>query len=396
VDSLEQVRLLTNLETATQKLMQIILLGQPELRELLDRPDLRQLAQRITARYHLTPLDTDETETYVRHRLHVAGSERLPFTRLALRSLHKRSGGVPRLINVIADRALVAGYARSLDSINERLVDEAADEALLGGSQRRRRLGWLAAAAALIAAVSLIWWWPRTPTAGTEAVAAVAPLAPAEAPDALLQRLLASNDDADLRPWAKLATLWSWQADPAALARLAACDGKILPGVNCLRATGPLGRLGALGRPVVLRLRKPQGFASALLLGLDEQRVQIELAGETVVLPRSLIELNWLGDYRALWLAPDFLPPVLRQGDSGPAIVWLRERLAAAEVQDGLEGQNAQGGEVFDAELERRLRRLQIRLGLVADGIAGPETQMALASYDAQGPRLARLQLPRG
>ncbi|MFO1493464.1 MAG: AAA family ATPase [Lysobacterales bacterium] len=396
VESLEQVRLLTNLETATQKLMQIILLGQPELRTLLDRPDLRQLAQRITARYHLTPLDVDETETYVRHRLHVAGSERIPFTRLALKALHKRSGGVPRLINVIADRAMVAGYARTLDSINERIVDEAADEALLGGARGRRRLGWLAAAAALLAFLALLWWWPRSPDHTTEAVAAVAPAAPSESPEQLLARLLAAAADNDARPWTGLAALWDWPADAEGIARLAACEGSVGPGLKCLRATGPLGRLGALGRPVVLRLRKPEGFVSALLLGMDDLRVRLLLAGETVELPRALIELHWLGDYRALWRAPDFLPQVLRQGDSGPAVVWLRERLALAEVQDGLGGQASTQEARFDGELERRLRRLQIRLGLVADGIAGPETQMALASYDVQGPRLARLETPRG
>ena len=393
VEALEQVRLLTNLETATQKLMQIILLGQPELRVLLDRPDLRQLAQRITARYHLTPLDADETETYVRHRLHVSGCERLPFTRLALRSLHKRAGGVPRLINVIADRALVAGYARSLDSINERVVDEAADEALLGGSRRRRKL-WLSVAAVLaLALLSLAAWrWPRTPDPTTQAVAAVTPAAVVEAPEVALQRLLAVHDEADLRPWVRLAGLWQWPAGPEQLAQLAECGGRIAGGVNCLRGSGPLGRLGALGRPVVLRLRTDSGFASAVLLGLDEQRARIELSGETLTVPRSLIELHWLGDYRVLWRAPDWVPATMRSGDKGPGVIWLRERLAAAEVQEGLEGPIGEGDE-FDTDLERRLRRLQIRLGLIADGIAGPETQMALASYDVEGPRLARLEL---
>jgi general secretion pathway protein A len=394
VESLEQVRLLTNLETATQKLMQIILLGQPELRVLLDRPDLRQLAQRITARYHLTPLESDETETYVRHRLHVAGSERLPFTRLALRTLHKRSAGVPRLINVIADRALVAGYARSLDSINERVIDEAADEALLGGSRRRRKL-WLSVAAVLfLATLSLAaWQWPRTPEPATQAIAAVAAEVPAESPEHALQRLLANTQEADLRPWKRLVELWKWPADPQQLERLAVCEGRVVNGINCLRGSGPLSRLGVLDRPVVLRLRTDSGFASALLLGMDDQRARLELAGETLILPRSLIELHWLGDYRVLWRAPEWVPTTMRAGDSGSGVVWLRERLAAAEVQEGLEGPVG-AGEVFDSDLERRLRRLQIRLGLIADGIAGPETQMALASYDVEGPRLARLRDP--
>ena len=118
-EALEQVRLLTNLETATQKLLQIILLGQPELREMLARPELRQLAQRITARYHLTPLDVDETEAYLRHRLAVAGSTRFPFTKLAVRKIHEHANGVPRLINVVTDRALVGGYAQDLAQIGE-------------------------------------------------------------------------------------------------------------------------------------------------------------------------------------------------------------------------------------------------------------------------------------
>ncbi len=105
-EALEQVRLLTNLETPKEKLLQMVLLGQPELRQLLQRSDLRQLAQRITARYHLKPLNQEETRAYVRHRMMVAGAQRSPFTRSALRALYQRSGGVPRLINIIADRAL--------------------------------------------------------------------------------------------------------------------------------------------------------------------------------------------------------------------------------------------------------------------------------------------------
>ncbi len=134
-ESLEQVRLLTNLETPTQKLLQIILLGQPELRDKLHQAELRQLAQRITARYHLMPLDRGESEAYVRHRLAVAGTARSPFSRLGVRALYRRSGGVPRVINVIADRALMAGFAREQDSLGEQLVDRAADETLPGNAR---------------------------------------------------------------------------------------------------------------------------------------------------------------------------------------------------------------------------------------------------------------------
>ncbi|MCH8228380.1 MAG: AAA family ATPase, partial [Proteobacteria bacterium] len=104
-EALEQVRLLTNLETTKDKLLQMVLLGQPELRQLLQRQNLRQLSQRITARYHLAPLGQEESFAYVRHRMKVAGASRNPFSQSALRALYQHSAGVPRLINIIADRA---------------------------------------------------------------------------------------------------------------------------------------------------------------------------------------------------------------------------------------------------------------------------------------------------
>ena len=112
VDVLEQIRLLTNLETARQKLLQITLIGQPELRTMLARSDLRQLAQRITGRYHLEPLSQADTEEYVRHRLRVAGSTRTIFPQNSCRELYRLSGGVPRIINVIADRAMLGAYTQ--------------------------------------------------------------------------------------------------------------------------------------------------------------------------------------------------------------------------------------------------------------------------------------------
>jgi general secretion pathway protein A len=127
-EALEQVRLLTNLETAKHKLLQMVLLGQPELRRLLKREDLRQLAQRITARYHLVPLSEEDTRAYVLHRLQVAGSPRNPFRKSALRALYRRSGGVPRLINIIADRALAAAYAREAGYVSAHMVHLAANE----------------------------------------------------------------------------------------------------------------------------------------------------------------------------------------------------------------------------------------------------------------------------
>ncbi|MBJ6980028.1 ExeA family protein [Luteimonas sp. MC1895] len=184
VETLEQVRLLTNLETDTQKLLQIILIGQPELRDMLAEPGLRQLAQRITARFHLTPLDAAGTAAYLRHRFRVAGGLHFPFDDAAVQRIHLRSGGIPRLVNVLAERALLAGYARDRATIDAALVDEAAREALppAGGTDGGRGRRWLGAAgvAGVGAAVVIVLaaLWPmrdrhdpaaaRMPQAGTQ------------------------------------------------------------------------------------------------------------------------------------------------------------------------------------------------------------------------------------
>ena len=153
---LEQVRLLTNLETSTQKLLQIVLLGQPELRETLARPALRQLAQRITARFHLAPLQATDTGAYLRHRVTVAGASVFPFEEGAVRRLHQLSGGVPRLLNVLGERALLAGYVHGRARVDHRLVDLAAAEVLpstAGDGRAWRLLGWCL----LLGGAVLLW-----------------------------------------------------------------------------------------------------------------------------------------------------------------------------------------------------------------------------------------------
>ncbi len=123
---LEEVRLLSNLETDDRKLLQIVLIGQPELRHRLDRPGLRQLKQRITVRYHLGPLDRRETEAYVAHRLAVAGANGRPtFSRPAMAAIHRRARGVPRLVNALCDRTLLAGYVDGVDHLRWRQVRRA-------------------------------------------------------------------------------------------------------------------------------------------------------------------------------------------------------------------------------------------------------------------------------
>lgn len=147
---LEQVRLLTNLETDDRKLLRIILIGQPELKEMLERQDLRQLAQRITARYHLGSLNREDSYAYIMHRMSRAGGNPHAFSQSALRRIFALSKGTPRLINVIADRALLGTYTEGLHQVTGRIVNRAAREVL--GAQQNNHAWWMGAAAALMVA----------------------------------------------------------------------------------------------------------------------------------------------------------------------------------------------------------------------------------------------------
>lgn len=394
-EALEQIRLLTNLETATQKLLQIILLGQPELREMVGQPELRQLAQRITARYHLLPLDVAETEAYLRHRLGVAGSARFPFTKLAVRRLHGHSGGVPRLINTIADRALMAGYAKEQTQVGERLVDRAAAEVLASPLQRWRwpSLAW-GALALLLAAALALWAWPSsrslTPdeTAPIQTIVAPDPIDTDEPPEtsSLLPFADAAQGTQD-SAFTRLLALWKLRASQADKASAIRCPATISPGVFCLRGSGNLAKLRALGRPVVLRLRVESQDVWAVLLGADGTRVRLGVDGDTLHVAHADFEQYWLGEYFAVWRAPAFLSgTTLRRGDVGPAVEWLRQRL----VKGGHVSLDLDGPAVFDAQVETGVRTLQNANGLVPDGIVGPETMLAVTGIDEDGPRLRR------
>ncbi|MGH2669058.1 MAG: ExeA family protein, partial [bacterium] len=155
---LEQVRLLTNLETTKKKLLQIILIGQPELIEILARSDLRQLAQRISARYHLLPFSRQETSDYIAHRMAIAGAGGQVFKRSARRLIHRAAQGFPRLINIYCDRALLGAFVRDQSSVTAGTARKAVAE-VKGTANKIKRWRWLAAAAALASAGSAAWWF---------------------------------------------------------------------------------------------------------------------------------------------------------------------------------------------------------------------------------------------
>ena len=388
-EALEQVRLLTNLETETQKLLQIILIGQPELRDTLARPELRQLAQRITARYHLRPLDEAGTAAYLRHRLTTAGAKRFPFAQDAVRRIHQRSGGVPRLINVIAERALLGGYAHDLLSIDVKTVDRAAGEALAPSSNahpQRDRFALAAAGALALSALVIAFALSRTSPSDASAIhdptAATTPVASAAAPTAsnaaaldgaaLLLRVQQTSP-LSLREWQSLVAAWK---APAALRKTPpdACPPTLSPGWYCLRSRAQLDQLLRIGRPVLLRLRaEPQAvWASLIGADIDAGSVRISLDGSALDVDRVALTGVWHGEYLAIWLAPDALEIRFAAGDA-TASDWVRHHLRA-------EGDDT-------SNLSAALRRFQARLGLRSDARLNAETTFALSRRDT-GPRL--------
>lgn len=389
-DALEQVRLLTNLETPTQKLLQMVLLGQPELRDLLDRPELRQLAQRITARFHLTPLDADEVDAYVRHRVAVAGATRFPFTRLAVKRLHHHAGGVPRLVNVIAERALLAGYARDEHPVGERLVDLAAREVLVRPLRRLPKPSMpvvigatLALGIALFALAPMRPLTPPTPRLTAELVTPIPP--PRLDADTLASRL-AQLDDASDTAAAELMRMWAVRAQEATPQRLADCAPVLAPGLLCQAGTVSLDALVALQRPALIQLHGTgDRRVWAVLLGADALRVRLWLGDIAVDVARVDFHRHFRGRHIAIWRGPAALATIPAEGDAGPAVDWLAARLAAQR-----QAAMPAGPAEFDAALGAAIRDVQRIHGLDVDGVPGPATLRALGAERSDGPRLRR------
>ncbi len=403
-EALEQVRLLTNLETSKQKLLQIILLGQPELRDLLQRQSLRQLAQRITARYHLTPLNAEETQQYLAHRMLVAGAARNPFTRAAGKALYQRSQGVPRLINIIADRSLVAAYAAERERVDARMVHAAADEVQLGEPRVRGwSQRWWASAAALLLVAGGAWGWhawqardagraaPGAAMTAPNAVAAAPRPEPAleSSPQPVTTVLPALGtldrawlDAQDLRAFQGLAEAWQ-RGDDAALLE-SSCLGQEGLGFACVRDQGNWQRIAQLGLPVVLVL--PGAPAHHVLVsGLQDQRVRIGSGAAAEWMDRSALEAHWFGEFLVAWPQDQDWPQEIRRGDQGGPVMRVLDLATRAEPPYA-------GEAAFGTDFEQWLMRFQTRNGLHADGIVGPKTLLYLMRFSIQEPRLLTAQ----
>ncbi|WPB57105.1 AAA family ATPase [Xylophilus sp. GOD-11R] len=417
VDVLEQLRLLTNLETSERKLLQIVLIGQPELRDMLARPELEQLAQRVVARFHLDALSPPEVEAYMAHRLAIAGwTGPPPFDRRLLRRVHQITGGVPRRINLLCDRALLGAYAAGARTVDRRMLERAAREvfhrtATTGADaargRRRTPLAGVAAGivigGALVSAAAFAVWTNRPaaaraviapvtpavphPAAAPAAAPAQAPsppvaeaptpapapepaaqIDPAEAPFDLAEALprLSDSEDAALR---RLAAEWGTTVPATGKA----CTALARTELRCFRAPrAGLDLIRQMDRPALLPLDisvdgvRRQVFV--LVRGLDADRVELDFEGQTHRVATAELSRWWHGDAVTLWRTPD-------TGTAG-----LDARLATAMPD-------------LPARLSRaeRISRFQLAQGLPPDGVAGPLTAMRLnRATGVDEPRLQR------
>jgi general secretion pathway protein A len=442
IELLEQVRLLLNFETTREKLLRIVLVGQPQLRKLLLAPELAQLNQRITLRWHLGPLSRRETAAYIGHRLSVASGGRITrlLTSPAIRLLHAVSGGVPRLLNMIAHRALLTAFIARDHRVRRRAVALAYHEiqsvplpgTLSGAYRAAVALAGLAAgvvlfalavpemqdlvgdkgrapeSVAVAASTTGIPAAPR-PVGGGVSVAlapsAIEPIPVAVAPDDPPVTTPANgppiSTSAQLR--AKLVTLDPTRCASASIDRLLA-SWRVHPlakgedtadvdaiawrrGLQSISFTANRGMLRLLDVPAQLAIRVP-GYVvprAVTLVRVDGTRWTLDVAGSPVTVEGGTLDELWAGQARVVWRDFESLGPVLAAGARGTGVMRLQQLLTRA----GAFASPATG--VFDATTERAVQQFQRDHQLEVDGRVGAFTRVLLYQQvaDYQHPTLA-------
>ena len=370
-DTLEQLRLLTNLETDKQKLLQIVLIGQPELRSTMRRNDLRQLAQRVTARYHLMPLSIDETLDYLQHRIKVAGGNPQIVSQATAKKVYQDTQGVPRLINVLMDRALLAAYSDDANSINKKHLSIAAAEVLPdhNNSSGIFNTGYLTklfvGVLTILAAAFLVYHFLLTENniKATES-------------STISQPVTSDQASVEFTP-AQASTSWEqyfqiWDAKINKNWHKAQCPNSIDTGMACLRRQGNFKQIEKINRPVMLQL---ENSTLVFLSGIENDKIGVlNHERKTDYIDKSWLENQWLGTYFIIWPMP----------------AELLQQYSPAQMQQwSLEMANTISSTTIEiSELENWITEFQKNNSLLADGIIGSETQMALSLNAYNGPTL--------
>jgi general secretion pathway protein A len=446
IDVLEQIRLLTNLETHDTKLLQIILVGQPELNQLLAQKNLRQLNQRITARYHIDPLSLSECAEYIDHRLKVAGSgSHRFFSKRAVQKVFRFSGGIPRLVNIICERAMLGAYSLGARQIGPKIVRQAAGEVLLPrptlGIWSRKSLGIAISASLFGALLFLGFLHTRRVEPGRDPGVAAEPAPtsptksdPQSAPGSrIFKELFAefvpltepgiavgntnglhqspaslevagsdpagtgkqsrirfvdaiSTSETDINvAVAQLFRQWNVTIEPRSTQF---CESAWRAGLRCLVQQGTWHYLLTLNRPATLEFALQHGVTRhATLIGVDRETATFAFVGsDPTSFPVNEVLSYWQGKFVMLWRPPAPEVSLLVRGYSNPAVTWLRDTLSSIR---GTQPANSTSI-FFDEELEKEVIDFQSNHGLKPDGKVGAETIIVLNNV-SNAPNIPKL-----
>ncbi|MFY9328339.1 MAG: AAA family ATPase [Georgfuchsia sp.] len=400
---LEQLRLLTNLETDTRKLLQIFLIGQPELKEMLTRPEMRQVAQRVVVSYHLTRLGQSEINAYVAHRLRISGAPPGIFPDSLSKHLYRASGGIPRLINLVCDRALLVTYVQGRQQVTSSILRQAVRE--VGTASRPRHYRWAVAAgvlalasAAIVEATGLTDFlsdWPPPRLAVMPQTASAASTAQQNINEPVVVKpqsgaTLKWPDSIALAGSEALAFQSLFQRYGMNVDLLSAsdpCHQAETLGMRCYAGRGGLSDLLLLDQPAVMRMLLPDGgeySVTLVSLDMEHEAATLMVGGVEQHVALNDLATSWTGSYVLIWKTPPGFRDELVMNQQSPAVPWLRQTMATI---DGLSGD---GPDVFDAPLVQRVRSFQLAEGVQPDGRVGPLTAIRLNVRSGQGaPRLS-------
>jgi general secretion pathway protein A len=385
---LEQIRLLTNLETKDHKLLQVLMIGQPELRKLLSQPRLLQLSQRITARYHLGPLSNGEIHEYINYRLSAAGWSRGPlFSPPVMRRLSRLSHGIPRLLNAICDRALLGAYVQGKTQVDKKTLITAARE--VSGRKLRtnsRSVVYQTTLAAsffvflVILGVTFYDYSSRS-SAGLFSRSRMEIPIPdpghvTEEKNSLKIPVGYSREEIKQAAYRALFRQWHLKYKPGDVCRQAQAQG-----LWCLEGKGGIANLRLMNKPAVLKLSdEKEGDYYATLTAWQGDKATFSIGKEMRGVSAKEIIQWWTGEFLLFWR-----PPVdygkLQPGARGPMVAWLGKQLSLAQGRV----LQTEAEEVYNEKMVKEVKKFQLAHGLVPDGIVGPKTIILLSGATGDG-----------